>query len=188
LFPTIRRSFIALTILTVPALAEEISVTLLPAQTQVTWTVASALHTVHGTFQFKSGQLHFDTATGKASGQLVVDVPSGESGSEARDKRMHKEVLESAKYPEAVFTADKVSGQLAPAGPSKVEFHGTFKIHGAEHELTLPASIDRNGNELKASIEFSIPYVKWGMKDPSVVFLKVEKTVDMHVKTTVKLP
>ena len=190
---SIRSRFLALAVLAftsaaTPVQAQETTVDLAPAQTEVSWTVGSALHLVHGTFKLKSGQLRFDTGSGKASGQIVVDVPSGESGSEARDKRMHKEVLESAKYPEAVFVADKVSGQLAPTGQSKLEFHGTFKIHGADHEMTLPATIDRNGNELKANIECPIPYVKWGMKDPSVVFLKVEKVVNMHIKTTVRLP
>ncbi len=175
-------------LLAVPAVAEEISINFAPAQTQITWTVGSALHLVHGTFKLKSGQLKFDTATGKASGQIVVDTPSGDSESGARDKRMHKEVLESGKYPEASFTPDKVTGQLAPSGQSKLEFHGNFRLHGADHEMTLAATVDRNGNDLAAGIDFQIPYVKWGIKDPSVVFLKVEKVVDMHVKTTVRVP
>ena len=35
---------------------------------------------------------------------MVIDIPSGISGNGSRDKRMLKEILESQKYPEAVFT------------------------------------------------------------------------------------
>src|SRR5215472_9883492 len=87
-----------------------------PAQTKVEFTLPSLMHTVHGAFQLKRGDLRFDPAGGKASGELVVDATSGESGSEARDKRMHKSILESARYPEIVFRPDRVNGKVAPAG------------------------------------------------------------------------
>ncbi len=185
---SIHAGLAAVILFAAPAIAQEISVEMAPATTQINWTVNSALHLVHGTFKLKSGQLKFDPATGAASGKIVVDVPSGESESGARDKRMHKEVLESAKFPEATFTPDKVIGTLSASGPSKMEFHGSFRVHGADHEMTLPTVVERKGNELVAAIDFKIPYVQWGMKDPSVVFLKVDKVMDMHVKTTVRVP
>src|ERR1700686_4875821 len=72
------------------ASTSEIVLTLDPAQSRVHWTVDSTLHTVHGTFALKSGTVQFDPETGKASGEIVVYAPSGESGNNSRDKRMHK--------------------------------------------------------------------------------------------------
>lgn len=69
-----------------------------PSHTTIHWTLGSLLHTVHGTFQLKSGTIHFDPSAGKASGELIVDALSGSSGSESRDKRMHRNILESARY------------------------------------------------------------------------------------------
>ncbi len=115
--------------------------------------------------------------TGKAAGEIVIDVASGESGSGSRDKRMQKEILESQKYPEAVFTPDRVQGQVGEH--SEVELHGMFKIHGGEHELTLHVKVEGH----QASTHFSIPYVEWGMKNPSNFLLKVGKTVEVEVKT-----
>src|SRR5271157_3566062 len=60
--------------------ASEIVLTLDPAQSKVHWTLDSTLHTVHGTFALKSGNVHFDPETGRAGGKLVVYAPSGESG------------------------------------------------------------------------------------------------------------
>src|ERR1700686_758994 len=75
----------------------EIVLTLDPARSTVHWTVDSSLHTIHGTFALKSGTLHFDPETGKAGGEIVVAATSGESGSNSRDARMHKEILEDRK-------------------------------------------------------------------------------------------
>src|SRR5690349_13265330 len=82
---------------------DEIVLDLNPAQTEINFTLPDVLHTVHGTFQLKSGTVRFDPATGAASGAVIVDVSSGASGSPARDRRMHKEILESGRYPEAIF-------------------------------------------------------------------------------------
>ena len=58
----------------------EIALTFEPAQTKVNYMVESTLHTVHGTFQLKRGNLRLDLASGKAEGELVVDAASGNSG------------------------------------------------------------------------------------------------------------
>jgi polyisoprenoid-binding protein YceI len=96
--------------------AGESTVELDPGRTSIGFTLDSVLHTVHGSFKLKRGSVKFDTGTGKASGEMLIDVTSGESGNGSRGKRMHKEILESARLPEAVFTPDHVSGDLAPSG------------------------------------------------------------------------
>src|ERR1700758_500815 len=90
------------------ARAQETLVALDPAQTKITFTVDTTLHMVHGTFKMKRGEIRFDPATGKASGSIVVDAGSGDSENESRDKKMHKEVLESDKFSEIVFTPAEV--------------------------------------------------------------------------------
>ena len=154
-------------------------------KTEIQFTLHDVLHTAHGTFQLKRGSIRFDSDSGKASGAIVVDVASGASGNEARDHRMHKAILESQRFPEAIFTPDRVSGKLAPEGQSQIDVHGILNIHGADHELTLHFQVDRAEGQYTASTHFSIPYVQWGMKDPSNFLLKVDKTVDIDIKTTI---
>ena len=155
------------------------------AKTEIHFTLHDVLHTVHGTFQLKRGSIHFDPDSGQASGEVVIDAASGESGSEARDSRMHKEILESRRFPEAIFTPDHVEGKLAPQGQSQIDVHGVFNIHGADHELTLHFTVERAGEQYIASTHFTIPYVQWGMKNPSNFLLKVDKTVDMDIKASI---
>ena len=111
-----------------------------------------------------------------------MDVTSGDSGGGARDKRMHKEILESARYPEAVFTADCVSGELAPRGESQIDVHGAFQIQGASHEMTFHFRAEVNGGEVVSSTGFVVPYVQWGMKSPSTFLLRVSDKVEMNIK------
>ena len=104
-------------------------------QAQVAFTLGDVLHTVHGTFALKRGNLRFDPETGKASGEIVVDAASGESGSAARDKRMHANILESARYPEIVFRPDRVEGKSRREGASDVR--------AARHVHAFTAAITR---------------------------------------------
>ena len=161
------------------------SLSIEPAQAKVEFTLGSLLHTVHGSFQLKHGMLSFDPRSGKASGELVVDATSGESGSPARDKRMHASILESTKYPEITFRPDRVDGKVAPAGKSQVQLHGVFVIHGAEHELLVPATVEADGGLYNVSATFAVPYVKWGMKNPSTLMLRVSDKVEITIQTVV---
>ena len=155
-----------------------------PAQTTVGYSVASTLHTVHGTFRLARGVVRFDPATSRVSGELVVDASSGDSGSEGRDKKMHKEVIESGKYPEITFRPDRLEGSVAAEGLSAVKVHGMFGMHGAEHEITAPAEIRLSDGQAIVNLKFSVPYVKWGMRNPGNFVLKVKDTVEIEIKAT----
>jgi hypothetical protein len=43
----------------------EISLKVVPAKTSVNFTLGDVLHTVHGSFNVKSGNVHFDPASNK---------------------------------------------------------------------------------------------------------------------------
>ena len=161
--------------------AAEYTLPLSPQETKIGWVVTDPLHTVRGTFKLSRGTVHFDPETGNAGGEVVVDVKSGESGSSARDSRMHANVLESQKYPDAVFTPDRIEGKVAMQGTSTVKVHGIFRIHGADHEVTANTDVKATGDRLDVHITFDVPYVAWGMKDPSNFLLKVGKTVQMSI-------
>ena len=163
--------------------AQQIKVTLDPAQTKIEWTLGDVLHTVHGTFKLRTGNVTFDPQSGDASGEIIVDATSGESGNNTRDKKMHKEVLESQRYPEIIFSPKLVTGKVADHGTSNIQVQGVFRIHGADHDLTLSLPIEKSGDEVKASTSFLVPYQDWGMKNPSTFILKVENKVSISISS-----
>lgn len=164
-----------------PVQAQQISFALDPARSTVKFTLGDVLHTVHGTFEVKRGQLQLDPVSGKISGEIVVDAKSGNSGSGMRDRKMHKEVLESEKYPEISFHPDHVEGPVATVGKSSVKVHGVFRIHGVDRELMVPAEVEMASDHWSANVHFTVPYEKWGMKNPSTLFLKVSDSVEIDL-------
>jgi polyisoprenoid-binding protein YceI len=183
----LRRRFLAaavfVAIATVAAAAQSLALQMDPQRTTINFTFSDALHTIRGTFHLKQGSLSLDPATGKLTGEIVVDAKSGESGSGMRDRKMHREVLESGRYQEIEFHPDRVEGTVERQGKSAVKVHGIFNIHGADHELTVPAEVEIFPDHWTATLHFEVPYAKWGMKNPSNLFLKVSESVDIDLTT-----
>jgi polyisoprenoid-binding protein YceI len=167
--------------------AQQKTFTLDPAQTKVNFTVDSTLHTVHGDFRLKRGSIQFDNSTGTATGELVVDSASGESGSDGRDKRMHKDILESPKYSDIVFTPQHVKGTVANEGKSTVEVEGILAMHGKSKPVTMPLEVELQNGIGSADGTFSVKYQEWGMKNPSTFVLRVNDTVHIHVHAMGKI-
>lgn len=164
--------------------AKEITFQCDPAHTTAAFTLGDVLHSVRGNFQEKQCEMRFDPASGRISGGVVIDATSGQSGNGSRDGKMHKEVLDSARYPEISFRPDRAEGKLAVPGASTIQIHGLFGIHGSEHEMTVPVAVKIAGDHWEASSQFDVPYVAWGLKNPSVLLLRVGSTVhiDFHAQ------
>jgi len=166
---------------------QAMTVELDPANTRVEFTLSATMHTVHGTFMLKSGTIHFDPATGSASGLVVVDAASGSTGNAGRDHKMHREILESQRYPEITFTPTKVLGKFERQGESTVQLEGKFELHGSEHVMTLTIPLQVNGNQVSGRTHIVVPYVAWGLKNPSTLLLHVSDTVQLDIAAAGKL-
>lgn len=181
--PYLPALFLALYMLTgnAQAQAPKVTVRFDPATTRIGWILHGNTHTTEGTFKLKGGMVAFDPATGVAEGELLVDLASGESGNKGRDAKMQGEVLQSDKYPEAFFHANRITGFMNSGGAQTVVAEGIFNIHGADHPLRLQIEIKLEGNQATATTHFNVPYVAWGMKDPSGLLLRVDKEVQVDV-------
>ncbi|HVN82993.1 MAG TPA: YceI family protein [Terriglobia bacterium] len=168
-------------------LAQDVVLEFDSAQTQINFTLGDILHTVHGTFTLKRSRLEFNPSTGQVTGLVVVDSSSGQSGNEGRDRKMHKEVLESNRFPEITFKPVSVRGHIALQGDSEVEVGGNFDLHGVDHDITLKAHLHIADDRLVADIHFPVPYVNWGLKNPSTFILRVSETVSIDLHATGRL-
>lgn len=169
------------TLLVSPAFAQNQTFTINPASSEVSFTLGGNTHAVHGAFHVKSGAVHFDRTTGKIDGSIVVDAGSGNSGNQSRDQKMTNEVLEAAHFAEVNFVPQSYQGTIQPSGDSTIQVTGIFTLHGTPHDLTVPMQLHMEGFALTAKTHFTVPYVKWGLKDPSVFILKVAKEVNIDL-------
>jgi len=172
----------AIAAVTLPVAASEHVLRIDPDGTAVTFVLEATAHDVEGTLVVVSGEIRFDPETGAASGQIVVDAKRADTGNARRDRKMHDDVLETARYPLFVFRPSSFSGAYAESGRSDVELGGTMSIHGEDHPMNLAATVTVDGGRLSGRAEFSIPYVDWGMEDPSWFVLRVAKQVRVRVE------
>jgi polyisoprenoid-binding protein YceI len=176
--------FLLFSSLAVRLQAQELTLQFSPAATRINFTIGDLLHTVHGSFNLKVGDVHCDLGTTAVHGSLVVDATSGQSGNRIRDRRMHRDILETSRYPEISFRPDRVKGKVANPGTSTLQVHGVFSVHGADHELTLPVRVQMFADHWIADTHFTVPYVKWGIKNPSTFFLRVSESVEIDAHAT----
>ncbi len=165
------------------ASAEERLLVLRPEKTSVTFKLKATAHEVNGVLALDAGQIRFDPATGAASGQITIDLRHAETGNGLRDREMHRTVLETDRYPQIVFRPERLVGAVADSGVSNVVLMGTVVLHGDEHKLRLAARIKVAGERVSAEVTFGVPYVEWGLHDPSFLVLRVAPVVAVTVLT-----
>lgn len=163
------------------AAAQQQTLTIDPASSSVAFALTGTGHEVHGTFHVTSGTIQFDPAAAKLSGTVVVSAASGDSGDKGRDKNMHTQVLDVEHYADVTFQPQSYQGTLASAGDSTIQVSGVFTLHGTPHDITVPMMVHVDGANLTAKGSFVVPYVKWGLKDPSIFILKVAKEVHIDL-------
>jgi polyisoprenoid-binding protein YceI len=169
------------------AFAQQRTFTVDPSSSSVAFSLGGNTHHVEGTFHVQSGAIAFDRSAGTVSGSVVVAAGSGDSGDKGRDKKMNSDVLDVAHYAEVSFVPKTYRGSLAASGDSTIQVSGVFTLHGTPHDLTVPMQIHIEGDNLTAKTHFTVPYVQWGLKDPSIFVLKVAKEVGIDLSLTGRL-
>jgi polyisoprenoid-binding protein YceI len=155
-----------------------------PATTAIHWTLNTTVHTVHGTFKLKTGSLRIDPATGNVTGLIIIDATSGESGDSARDSRMHSVVLESAKYPTITFRPTHVEGKVDLTAPGPLTVNGILNLHGQDHPMQIAVNLHPKDAAITSQSHFTIPFVAWGLKDPSFMMFRTDKIVALDIDAT----
>ena len=132
---------------------------------------------VNGTFHIQSGSIEFDRSAPKMSGSVVVLAGSGKTGNDSRDKKMNKDILKVDQYTTVSFAPKTYTGTIAASGDSTIQVSGVFTLLGTPHDLTIPMQIHMDGSKATAKAQFVVPYVQWGLKNPSFMFWKAENDV-----------
>lgn len=155
--------------------------------TRIGFTLGATLHDVEGSVRVARGEIRFEPEGGPAAGEIVVDATSADTGHEGRDEDMHKKVLESDAFGTFVFRPTETVGALAASGTSSIELRGELEIHGGVHTVSLPTEVSVEGDRLTGTATLEVPYVDWGMKNPSKLFLRVQKFVTVQIELSGQL-
>jgi len=132
---------------------------------------------VNGTFHVQSGSINFDPTHPSISGIVVVAAGSGKTGNASRDKKMNKEILKVDQFSTVSFEPKAYSGTIAASGDSTIQVRGMFTLLGIAHDLTIPMQIHIDASKATAKAQFLVPYVQWGVKNPSFLIWKAQNDV-----------
>lgn len=170
--------------LAAPAEAEPFQLVLDPAATEISFTLGARLHTVRGSFALVTGALAFDPDSSAASGEIRVDARSGDTGIDRRDRVMHEEVLDSAHHPLLVFRPERIDVLERRPDALAGRLFGRFEVRGVSHPLALTFEGTRTGERAAVTVRFEVPWVAWGLPDPSNAILSVDDKLAVEVRTS----
>lgn len=169
---------LALAVLLGPAaLAQLQTFTVNPDASEVKIKLNTTHEVVEGMFHLQSGSIEFDRSNPKMSGVVAVLAGSGKTGNDSRDKKMNRDILKVGQYKIVSFMPNNYTGTIATSGDSTIQVSGVFALLGNPHDLTIPMQVHMDGSKATVKAHFVVPYVQWGLKNPSFLFWKAENDV-----------
>ena len=148
---------------------------------QVNITLNTTHEVVNGGFHIQSGSIEFDPSTPRMQGSVVVLAGSGKTGNDSRDKKMNKDILKVEQYATVSFEPKTYTGAIDLSGDSSIQVTGIFTLLGTPHEISIPILVHLEGAAATAKAHFVVPYVQWGLKNPSFLIWKADNDVTIDL-------
>lgn len=144
------------------------------------------LETFNGVAEKVRGEIRLDPANLEgASGRVSVDVRSMKTGIKLRDEHLQSSNwLDAERYPEIVFTLDRISGASALRDKEEVSLRleGKFSLHGVTKPMKVDAKAryDASKNEVVFLTRFKVKLEDHGISIPTLVALKVAREITIR--------
>jgi hypothetical protein len=85
------------------------------------------------------------------------------------------------------FAPKTYAGKIVPSGDSTIQVSGVFTLLGTPHDLTIPMQIHIDESKATARAQFVVPYVQWGLKNPSFLIWKADYDVAIDLNLAGKI-
>lgn len=119
--------------------------------------------------------------------RFEVDLMKLDTGIGRRNRHMHENHLETAKYPKAVFEGVTVLGppgaRLEPGRAVTLPLEGTFTIHGVSRRkrIEVVATRSPDGSRIAFQTVFQVGLSEHGISRPEFLFLKLAEQQQVSV-------
>jgi len=126
-----------------------------------------------GTTQSVSGEISFDAASPQNSkvGPLTIDISTFQSDNGRRDNAIRNRWLESAKFPQAVFTPTQIAGLPASYTPGQqitLQITGDLKVREVTRPTTFEVSGKIENNTMSGVATTQVKMSDFGFSPPDI--------------------
>ncbi len=160
---------------------------IIPAQSQINFSIRQMGVTVEGRFKKFSADVNFDRTKPQA-GHIQIGIETGSAGfgSPELDVEVPKAVwLDASRFPKAVFR----SSSIRQTGPDTFDVIGKLSLKGIERDMTVPVKIAPSGNVMVATgalaikrLDYKVGEGEWS--DTSMVANEVQIKFSLAVGGT----
>ena len=162
-----------------PARAAMVHLRVDPALTQIVASVDEPMVRIRGAasgnFAVLSGEIDGDPANPAVSGRatIVIDAASYRSGDAARDLKVTRDTLQTARFPLITFVSTRIENFKpdADGDEATATLVGNLTLHGVTREVRVPIDATFSaGHRLTTDGEFSLDFTAFGIAPPSLLF------------------
>lgn len=117
--------------------------------------------------------------TAKAASMVETSSVFTPQQKEIINKELREIVLEPDTYPDIVFRSTSVTGKMAATGEYDLKITGNLTLHGVTRQITIPAKLTVNGDQVRAVGNFSVDRGDYKVKATSAFhgMVRVRDTV-----------
>lgn len=152
-----------------------------PEGSVLRWELPATMHTVHGRVPKFHGKIEAGPGSaGELSvrSRIVVEAAPMWTGIRRRDRTMWEKVLEADRFPEIVFEASRVTGDLSrfQKGESfSVNLAGYLTVRGKSMPVELPVDVYVFADHVVLAGSFPLHWKQYGLHDPSFGLIRVKE-------------
>jgi polyisoprenoid-binding protein YceI len=114
------------------------------------------------------------------AGEVTVDLSTVKSDQDRRDEYFTGNLMETGRYPNAVFTLTRpvdLGAEFTGSAPVTADATGTLTVKDVTREVTFPLTAVRNGDSIDVSGSVPVTFTDFGIEPPSFGdFVKVDPT------------
>jgi polyisoprenoid-binding protein YceI len=143
----------------------------------LTYRVVHKLHQVEGTSRALEGRAVIqDDGTGRV--QVRARVASFDSGNSNRDAHM-REATHEPLHPYASVKGTLTGVHLPLGAPVEVSMPATVELNGEKQPATIPVSLRPDGSSIHATFSFPISLESFKIERPELLFVKVDDRAEI---------
>lgn len=131
-------------------------------------------------------ELKPDTVPADNKVYFEVQLDGLDTGIGLRNRHMRENYLETDKYPMARYTGTVGKVDSSQSNANQVTTSGKFSIHGVDRPVTITGLVSKQGDHLRVTSGFDVKLTDYGIKVPSMMFLKLNEVIRIVLDFNVK--